>query len=184
MELTSARALAQYIGICCRPDVCVAVQLLEPGKEPTTSQEKKDFSKAISRLQDTGDVGQNYKNLDLSSVKIFVISDAAFGNSRVFKSQLGYVILLQDKHGTANIVHNCSNRCKGATRSVLATEPHALVLAFDQAYGLRELTTEILEKNLLIEAVIDSKTLFDVVVKDRSPTEKRLQIDIFAVKQS
>lgn len=30
-EFTSKKAMAQYVGVRCRPDICAAVQLIAPG---------------------------------------------------------------------------------------------------------------------------------------------------------
>lgn len=39
-------------------------------------------------------------------------------------------------------------------------------------------------RSVQVEALVDSKTLFDVIAKHGSTTEKRLQIDVFALRQS
>ena len=183
-EFASQRALAQYIGVCSRPDICAAVQLLAPGSEPTTPAEMKQFSKAVKHLHDTSTIGLKFKGIDMTTARITILSDAAFGNARGLKSQLGYLILLTDEKGTANIIHYASNKCKRVTRSVLAAELHAFVLAFDYAYVLKDMITEIIGRELDLIAYIDSKTLFDVVAKDSNTTEKRLQIDIHALREN
>ena len=183
-EFTSNRALAQYIGVCVRPDLCAAIQLLAPGKEPTTPTEMKQLTKTINRLHETSDTGLSFCPLNLDKTKLIIISDAAFGNARGLRSQLGYLILLVDDTGAANIIHYASNRCKRVTRSVLAAEVHGLVLAFDHSFIIQDMIKEILGRTLDVEAYVDSKTLFDVVAKNSNTTEKRLQIDIFALKES
>jgi hypothetical protein len=92
------------------------------------------------------------------------------------KSQLGFVILLVDGKNNGNIVHYTSRRCTRVTRSVLAAELYALVLGFDHSNLVREIYTEILERAVPIDGMIDSQTLFDIVTVLSSPTEKRLGI--------
>lgn len=46
------------------------------------------------------------------------------------------------------------------------------------------MTTDVLGRYLKIESYADSKTLFDVIEKDSGTTEKRLQIDIFSLRES
>lgn len=67
---------------------------------------------------------------------------------------------------------------------MLAAEVHALVLAFDMAYVIQDMLHEILGRKIEIDAYVDSKTLFDVVAKDGNTSEKRLQIDIYALRES
>lgn len=84
--------------------------------------------KAVDWLKETKDDGLNFKPLQMDSENIVVNSDAAFGNARGFLSQPGYLILVADKNGMANIVHFSANFCKQVTRPVLAAEVHALIL--------------------------------------------------------
>lgn len=72
----SQHALAQYIGVCTRPDVCADVQLIASESEPTKSTEYKTFVKTIKHLQNTKDMGLTNKRLDMSTVRFVVITDA------------------------------------------------------------------------------------------------------------
>lgn len=88
-EFTSSRELGQYIGVFIRRDVCSEIQLVAPGKDPTTPKEMKLLSKVVTRLQNTAVIGLNVCRLDMRTVKIVVVSDDAFGNARDFRTQLG-----------------------------------------------------------------------------------------------
>lgn len=83
-----------------------------------------------------------------------------------------------------NLIHYGSNLCQRVVRSVLDAEIHGLVLGFDYAVVIQHLISRLLGKSIEREAFVDSKTLFKVVAKDRSTSEKRLMIDISALKQS
>lgn len=65
---------------------------------------------------------------------MIVLSDASFANEVVMKSQLGFVILLADGHKVTNTVHYCSTRCHRVSQSVMDSELHALVHAFDNGF--------------------------------------------------
>ena len=49
---------------------------------------------------------------------------------------------------------------------------------------IKTLVEEILGTALVIEPMIDSRTVFNVVAKEAKTTERRLQTDIFALRQS
>ena len=66
----------------------------------------------------------------------------------------------------------------------MTAEVQALILGFDYAFMIKTLVEEILGTELVIEAMIDSRTVFNVVAKKAKTTERRLQIDIFALRQS
>ena len=101
-----------------------------------------------------------------------LVTDASFANDKELKSQLGYVILMVDKHNNCNILHYGSNRCQRIARSVMAAEVQALILGFDYAFMIKTLVEEILGTELIIEAMIDSRTVFNVVAKEAKTTER------------
>lgn len=97
-EFTSQRALAQYVGVNTRPDICTAVQLLTPGHEATMKEEFTAFKKTLQFLQSTKTQGLKYVALNLERGRFVLVTDASFTNDAGSKSQLGYVIMMVDKH--------------------------------------------------------------------------------------
>lgn len=160
------------------------MQLIAPGNVPVTKDELATITKTITHMKETKEDGLRYVRLDKESVRMVLLTDASFANARGFRSQLGFLILLVDNRGHANIVHYASQRCKRVTRSVMASELHALVAGFDAAFWLCDLVNQILGRDIPIEAYVDSKTVFDVVAKDGVTTEKRLEIDIHALREA
>ena len=183
-EYISQRALAQYVGVNVRPDVCAPVQLLVPGKEEVTTLQYKQLKKVLEYMMDTKNQGLNYVSLDMESARLVLLTDASFANAPGCKSQLGYVIIMVDKFDKCNILHYGSNRCQRVCRSVLAAEMHALILGFDFEYVIQDMVKELIGRKLDVEVMTDSKTLFNVVTKEAMTTERRLQIDILTIKQS
>ena len=180
----SQKALAQYIGVNVRPDVCASIQLVAPGSKPTSDEEYKTFKRTVKSMIATRDQGLNFIKLDIPSTKLILLTDASFANAEGMKSKLGYMIAMVDKFKRCNIIHFGSNKCKRIARSVMAAEIQALVLGFDYAYVIQHLVEEIIGRTIKLEAMIDSKTVFNVVAKDGQTAEKRLQIDVLALRQS
>ena len=56
-----------------------------------------------------------------------LFTDTAFANNQEFKQQLGFIVPLVDGKNNSNLVHFGSNRCARVTRSVMASELHALM---------------------------------------------------------
>lgn len=136
------------------------------------------------RLRKTKDVGLNVLSLDMETAKLVLITDASFENSRGYKSQLGYIVLMKDSTGASNTIHYASARFNRVTRSVLAAEGHALVVGFDSSFIILEMLQEITGRTIDLEAFGDSKTLFDFVAKNGGTQEKCLRMDIYALKES
>lgn len=57
-------------------------------------------------------------------------------------------------------------------------------IGFDYAFLIQDLVLEILGKQIRIEAMIDSKMVFNVVAKDGKTSERSLKIDIIDLCQN
>lgn len=66
----------------------------------------------------------------------------------------------------------------------MAAKIHGLIYGFDSSIYIQTLLQELTVFNFEIHGVVDSKTLFNVVTKDGSTLEKRLQIDVWPIKES
>ena len=66
----------------------------------------------------------------------------------------------------------------------MAAELHALIYGFDNAYMVQDIVSETLGRKIEIDAYVDSRTVFNVVAKNSATLEKRLQIDVNALRQS
>ena len=183
-DFVSVREKAQYIGCCTRPDICAVVQLLASSTVNPLQSDYKILKKVVARCHETADVGLRYKPLDTQSTRLVLFTYASFANAKGLKSQIGFVLVLADDSGDANIIHYGSSRCKRVTRSVMAAEIHALVYGFDNAYVARDMLEELLAKQVHIDSYVESRALFYVVTKNSSTLEKRLQIDVFALRES
>lgn len=60
----SFRALAQYIAVKVRPDICAPVQLMASGNQPVTNQEFKQLERAIKFMEHTDYAGLKFVPLD------------------------------------------------------------------------------------------------------------------------
>lgn len=86
--------------------------------------------------------------------------------------------------GTANLIHYGSNRCLRVIWSFIAFELQKLVLVFDFACIIQHLTNQLTGRKIHLDAYVDSKTVFDVIAVNGHTTERRLRIDISALRSS
>ena len=68
-------------------------------------------------------------------------------------------------------------------RSILGAEMLAFADAFDLSFLLKRDLEDILGKKLPLKMLTDSKCLFDIITKQSETTEKRLEIDVKAVRE-
>ncbi len=122
--------------------------------------------------------------LDQSTLRLVVFTDASFANNKDLSSQIEYVICLADDTH-ANILHWSSIKCKRVTRSVLAAELYAMVHGFDVDSVLKSTLTKMLGLGPIpLILVIDFKSLYDCLVRLEITVEKRLMVDVMALRQS
>jgi hypothetical protein len=89
---------------------------------------------------------------------------------------------MADKNNTCQPMLWSSRKSRRITRSVVGSETMALADAFDAAYSLKHDLQSILQRKIPITIFTDSLSLFDVLTKATVPREKRLMIDLMAIK--
>jgi hypothetical protein len=121
--------------------------------------------------------------------------DGSFANNQDLSSQIGFIIVLgneEEKNGSfvlnGNIVGYSSTKCKRVTRAVLASELYSMVAGTDMAISLSTTYAMICSQlgidNFPVVACTDSFSLYECLVKLGTTKEKRLMIDIMALRQS
>ncbi|KAF1965810.1 hypothetical protein BU23DRAFT_584815 [Bimuria novae-zelandiae CBS 107.79] len=112
------------------------------------------------------------------------------------KLMLGFILMLINKSIDGdntfticgNIIHYSLIKCKRVTRSVLASKIYGMVNGFDIGIAIAT-TLQIIIERLGLPAVplvicTDSYSLYECLVKLGTTKEKRLMIDIMALRQS
>lgn len=183
-QYIAQRARGAYIATLSQPeaafDLSFAAQVVNPKEK-----DAKILNKCLQWQMDHFDRGLRFVQLDISNLKLLVFSDAAFANNHDLSSQIGYVIVLADAMDRANIIHWSSIKCKRVTRSVLASELYAMVHGFDAGAVIKSTIEKILGISVLpLITCIDSKSLYECLVKLGSTQEKRLMIDLMCLRQS
>lgn len=189
------QARGAYISTICQPEASFDMsRAAQQTKEPS-----EDDVKALNtRLQwqmDNLERGFNYVPIDLKTAKMFVFVDASFANNQDLTSQLGISIIIGNEKDEqdyfklkGNMFYHSSTKCKRVTRSALASELYAMVHGADIAIAISATLDKITKQLGLpkIPTVIltDSKSLYECMVKLGTTKEKRLMIDIMALRQS
>ena len=173
-----------YASSNTRPDHSCAINLLSQTlPKDATAPHFAELDRINAEMHDH-ELHLLYKPLDLSSVELWVYSDASFANCPDLRSQLGYVIYIRDKHGTCSLLSWASSRSKRVTRSVLAAELFALSHSYDVGFSIRYTCSQLLKRDVPLRLFTDSKTLFQSVTNLTSMTEKRLLIDIASLRDA
>jgi hypothetical protein len=112
-----------------------------------------------------------------------IFTNSFFANNRNLFSQINYVICLTNsKH--VNIVYWSSIKCKCVIRNVLAVELYALTHDFDLDVAFKATLFAILDRFVSLIFCIDSKSLYDCLVKFDTTQKKRFMINVISLRQS
>jgi hypothetical protein len=166
-------------GIESAYSLSVAAQITEPDEKDIAT-----LNKTIKWQKENASRGLTYVELDPSTLQLLVFTDASFANNKDLSSQIGYILVLVDTEGNANIIHWTSVKCRRVTRSVLASELYALAHGFDIAVAVKTTLDLILRKEVPLVLCTDSKSVYDCIVKLGTTQEKRLIIDVMCLRQS
>jgi hypothetical protein len=110
--------------------------------------------------------------------------DASFANNRDLSFQIGYILVLVDRTGYANIIYWFSTKCKRVTRSVLALELYSIAYGFNIGALVKSIINRALEMELLLVVCTDLKSLYKCLIKLGTTREKRLIINVIYLCQA
>lgn len=182
-QYKSQRARGSYVASVCQPEAVFALSVAAQAMQPDEN-DIKALNEAIKRQKENPKRGLKFVKLDDKSLRLLIFTDASFANNKDLSSQIGYIIVLADSKGNANIIHWSSIKCKRVTRSVLASELYALVHGFDIGAALKATIELALGKQIPLILCTDSKSVYDCLIKLGTTQEKRLMIDIMCLRQS
>jgi len=199
-DYVQQRARGAYIASICQPEACFDYSVAAQHQSPA-AEEIKALNRRIKWQINNLDRGLRFLPIDLATAKLFVFVDGSFANNHDLTSQLGFIMVLANERIveqpaadgesfelTGNIVHFSSTKCRRVTRSVLASEVYGMVAGADVAHAIGTTLAMITDRLKLprIPTILctDSYSLYECLVKLGTTKEKRLMIDIMALRQS
>jgi hypothetical protein len=188
------RARGAYIAMICQPEAIFDLSVAAQHQDPT-EEDAKALNQRLQWQINNAEKGLRYIPVDLHSAKIYVFVDGSFANNKDLSSQIGFVVVIgTETEGDAeftlsgNIIHSSSTKCKRVTRAVLASELYAMVAGVDMLVSLSGTVNMVTKKlglpHLPTVVCTDSLSLYECIVKLGTTKEKRLMIDIMAIRQS
>ena len=107
-------------------DLSFAAQIVKPKEK-----DAKALNKRIQWQINHPTQGLRFVQLDLTSLKLVIFTNASFANKHDLSSQIRFVITLVNSSNKANIIHWLSIKCKRVTKSVLTSKLYSMVYEFD-----------------------------------------------------
>ncbi len=124
-----------------RPDVCVvASKLAQVTEKSFNISHLKQNNATVRYLQDTHHLSLRMCKLDPEILHVRAYTDASFSTNPDHSLQLGYIVLLAEKHDNACVLHYASYKSRRVARSVVGAETYAFADAFDLAYCAKQIS--------------------------------------------
>lgn len=188
------RARGAYISAICQPEAAFDLSVAAQAQQPTDE----DFDKLNKRLQwqiDNQDRGLRMVPLDLTTAKIMVFTDGSFANNKDMSSQIGFIMVVVNETMSTtyfdiigNVLHYTSVKCKRVTRSVLASEIYGMMSGFDIGMATSSTFRQIADRlglpPLPLVLCTDSRSLYEALIRLSTTDEKRLMIDVMALREA
>eukprot|EP00435_Cladocopium_sp_Y103_P020643 s919_g5.t1 len=199
--MDTLRALRNWMARQCRADLTFGVsrvQQLAGVNDPSALQELKVL---VERARQPVTVRYEHLGCDVKDLVVLAISDASFAGMPRGRSQGGMAIafanpqILQGPSKLAVVQHH-SGLLKRVVRSSLAAEISQAANAMEEADFVRPMTAEMTQMDFKLSQwlpaasqwklilVMDSRTGYDLLNGTALGEDKRLAIDIAAMKQS
>ena len=111
--------------------------------------------------------------------------DASYTNLRDGSSQGGMIVFLKGKNGKISPLSWASRKIKRVCRSTLTAETLALLEVSETCLWLSHIINELLDDSLeTTEIFTDNQSLYEAAHSTTAVEEKRLRVDIAAIRQS
>lgn len=169
-----------------RPDCLFEISQLS---QVTEDRFKSDKNRIIRRLNKAVKYAVDNRiylripKLDLQTLRVVGYSDASFANNHDLSTQLGVLCFLADDKGNSVPIHFKSYKSKRVVRSAMAGEVIAFSDLFDVAAALASELGVLYDRNIPVQLLTDSKSLFDVISKGSRTSGKRMMLDIAATRE-
>ena len=175
--------IGQLLWVCnqTRPDVSFNASDLASKLNKATTKELQQCNKIISQLDTSYKL--TYQKLK-NHLKLYIFTDASFGNLEDGGSQGSYLIFLVDNENRCNILSWQSKRLCRIARSSLTAETLAINDGIDAAIQIQVLLKETFQSDIPIYVFTNNKSLHDSMNSNKYVQNKRLRIEMNAVKET
>ena len=119
----------------------------------------------------------------MNSLHLVLYCDASYKNLHDGGSQGGHIVLLSDDDDNCCPIAWLSSRIKRVVHSTLAAETLSMIDGTNTAFYILKLLRDIVECRQIIDVFTDNKSLYETTHSKKPCTDKRLRVDVSALKE-
>ena len=187
-EKESLRSLIgqlNWLATQTRPDLSYAVSELSSAVKEATVAHLLKANKIVKHCKNNN-ISICFPKLNLNDIRVRCYSDASYGKLTNGGSQGGMYVEIIDSNDNSSPIWWHSSRISRVVDNVMAAETLALKEALDTGFLIKSLISELLYQNKVdipLEAVVDSKSLYEAAYSTKSAKDKRLRIELAIIRE-
>jgi hypothetical protein len=187
-EITALRSVLgqlNWVSNMTRPDISYGVSRISGHIKHATIADIKEANKIVKHVKSETTL-VSFPPLDIESTQVVAFTDSSFNNLEDGGSQGGHVVFLKDKHNRSCPISWRSQRVRRVARSTLAAESLSFADGVDAAAFVSSLAAELQATKWQwpVIGVTDSRSLFDAASTSTQITDRRLRVEISAIRDS
>ena len=185
-KFRSALGCLSWLSGQSRPDIAFRVNRLSTTRNSPTSSDVVSVNKLIRYVQYSSDFSLIFRFINWSRAFILLYTDSSLGNVEDSYSQGAFVLFLAElkKDGiSVTLLDWNSKKLRRIARSSLTAETLAMNDSVDHGLYMRALIREFIGRDLKIEVLNDNNNLIQLIHSDKSTTEKRILLDLAALRE-
>jgi hypothetical protein len=184
-QRTKYRSIVGQLNWLCqhtRPDVSFEVSFLSRSNKIAYGKQANKLDKVVRRVREQK-WGIKMERIEKKDRRMIVYVDASLGGSECGKSQIGYLISVEDGEGNKCHLAWKSALAKRVATSTIEAETLALMEGVEMAMALQNIWEEVMGEKLEIVVRTDSKTLSQAVVSTSTIISRKLMINLAAIRE-
>ena len=183
--LRSVLGQLNWLANMTRPDISFTVSNVSSHIKQATISDIKETTKVIKHIKDTPSE-MIFPTLDIQSVEVVVYTDSSFNNLDDGGSQGGQIVFLKDQFNRSCPISWRSTRVRRIARSTLAAEALSFADGMDTANFVYQLADklQLIKKNSPIIGITDSRSLYDAANTSTQISDRRLRVELSAIRDT
>ena len=182
-QLRSLIGQLNWLSGISRPEVSFDVSAMTSRIKDATIEDLLYCNKVLKQVQ-SHPTSILFPKIDVKSMALNTFCDSSFNNLPNGGSQGAYVILLKDNSHNVVPIAWSSTKVRRVARSTVTAETLALLDGCDAAFFYTHLILEVLGiSSIPIHVMTDNQSLYENVHSSKNTVEKRLVVDIAALRE-
>ena len=181
--LRSKLGQLNWLANVSRPEISFDVCFLSGKQKDATIEDLISINKLITKVKNNRSF-LLYPSLDLNNSYIVVYADASFGSLPNGGSQGGQIVFLCDKYQRSSPIGWNSSRLRRVVRSALGAETLSFCDGCELAFYIAHSTNALHPGHESgVQAITDSRSLYEHLGSTKQPTNHRLRLEISALRE-